>query len=164
MRLLTADEAANLIQEADKAERDGLLSLLDDKAHRETVGLLNFAEEQASGKLNPSYARLRPEMSIDEAVSFLRKDAQKRSAKAYYAFVTDSKESLLGVVSFRDLLTASGEKTIGEVMRTDVVTAPEQADRGTLGRLMTQYNLQMIPIVDTGRRIQKIVTREDIGI
>jgi magnesium transporter len=70
MRLLTADEAANLIQAADKSERDGLLSLLDDKAHREATGLLDYAEEQARGLMNPAYARLRPQMSIDEAVAF----------------------------------------------------------------------------------------------
>lgn len=163
MRLLNADEAANLIEEAGKAERGELLALLEDKTQRETMGLLNYAEEQASGVINPAYARLRPQMSIDEAVSFLRKDAQTRASKAYYAFVTDSEDCLVGVVSFRDLLTAPGEKTIGEVMRTDVVTAPEQLDRDALGRLISQYNLQMIPVVDGQRRIKQIVTRDEIG-
>jgi NitT/TauT family transport system ATP-binding protein len=162
LRLLAADEAANVIQESDKSERDGLLSSLDDKTYREAKGLLNYADEQAGGLMNPSYARLRPQMSIDEAVSFLRKDAQSRASTIYYAYVTDSEERLLGVVSFRDLLTTPGDKTIQDVMRTDVVTAPEYVDQESLSQLFTRYKLQMIPVVDSEKHIKRVITKDKI--
>lgn len=158
IRLLGSDEAVDVIQEAPRQEREGLLSLLDDKTRREAKGLLDYAEEQASGLINPRYARLRPDMSVDEAVGFLRRDARNRAQTIYYAYVTDTEERLLGVVSFRDLLTTPGDKTVKEVMHTDVITAPEQLDQEALGRLFTRYNLQMIPIVDSEKRIKGVAT------
>ncbi len=163
MRLLAAEEAVEVIQEAPGEEREGLLSLLDDKTRREVKGLLDYAEAQAGGLMNPRYARLRPQMSVDEAVSFLRRDARDRPRTIYYAYVTDSEERLLGIVTFRDLLITPGDKTVQDVMRTDVITAPEHLDQEALRRLLTQYTLQMIPVVDSERRIKRVVTLEDLS-
>jgi NitT/TauT family transport system ATP-binding protein len=163
MRLLGSDEALDVIQETPGGEREGLLSLVDDKTRREVKGLLHYTEELAGKLINPRYVRLRPHMTVDEAVSFLRRDARDRAQTIYYAYVTDAEERLLGTVTFRDLLITSGDKTVQEVMRTDVITAPENSSHETLSNLFTQYNLQMIPIVDAEKRIKRVVTKDDIA-
>jgi magnesium transporter len=162
IRLLAPDEAVDVIQEAPAEEREALILLLDEATRREVKGLLDYAEDQAGGLMNPRYARLRPEMSVDEAISYLRRDARNRKETAYYAYVVDPRECLLGVVSFRDLFNASRDKTVGEIARKDCITAPEDLDQEALGRLFTRHNLQMIPIVDSERRIKGIVTLDDI--
>jgi CBS domain-containing protein len=163
MRLLTPDEAVGVIQEAPEEERERLLSLLDDKTRREVKGLLDYVEEQARGLMHQRYARLRPDMTVDEAVSFLRRDARDRAQDIYYAYVTDSEERLLGIVSFRDLLTASGDKTVQDVMRTDVITAAEDVGQEGLRQLFARYNLQMIPVLDSEKRITRVVTKDDLA-
>lgn len=163
MRLLAADEATEVIQEAPENEREELVSGLDDKTRREVIGLLRYADEQARGRINPRYVRLRPQMSVDEAVSFLRRDARDRPQNIYYAYVVDSEERLLGTVTFRDLLITSGDKTVQDVMRTDVITAPEHFDQEALKELLNRCNLQMIPIVDAEKRIKNVVTRDEIS-
>ena len=100
-------------------------------------------------------------MTVDEAVSFLRRDARDRAQTIYYAYVTDSEERLLGVVTFRDLLLTPGDKTVQDVMRTDVITAPEDLNQEELNQLLKRYNLQMIPVVDSERRIKRLVTKDD---
>jgi Mg/Co/Ni transporter MgtE len=69
----------------------------------------------------------------------------------------------LGTVTFRDLLITAGDKTVQDVMRTDMITAPEQLDREALGQLFIRHNLQMIPIVDSERRIKQVVTKDDVA-
>lgn len=162
IRLLPPDEAADVIQESAAPENESLLSLLDDQTRSEVKGLLDYAEDEAGGLMNPRYARLRPDMSVNEAVSYLRRDARSRAKAVYYAYVVDPQERLLGVTSFRDLLTTPGERLIQEVMRTDVVTAPENLDQEALSHLFTRHNLMMIPIVDEERHIKGIVTVDDI--
>jgi CBS-domain-containing membrane protein len=49
-------------------------------------------------------------------------------------------------------------------MRTEVITAPEHLDQEALSQLFIRHNLQMIPLVDSEKRIKRIVTREDIAI
>ena len=164
MRLLAPDEALDVIHGAPDQECAGLLLLLDDKTRREVKGLMDYAAEQSRGLINPRYVRLRPEMTVDEAVSFLRRDARDRSQTIYDAYVIDSQDRLLGTVTFRDLLITAGEKTVQDVMRTDVITAPEHLDREALRQLFMRHSLQMIPVVDSEKRIKKVVTKDDIAV
>jgi magnesium transporter len=161
LRLLPPDEAVDVIQEAPPEEREHLLQLLDEMTRREVRGLLAYAEDDAGGLMDPRYARLRPDMSVDEAISYLRRDARTR-ASVYYAFVVDSDNRLLGVVSFRDLFAAAGDHPVHEVMKKDVVTASEDMDQEALSHLFAKHNLLMIPVVDSERRIKGVVTVDDI--
>jgi magnesium transporter len=73
MRLLAPDDAADVIQEAGPERRDELLSLLDEPTRREVNALLAYKEDEAGGLMNPRFARLRPESTVDEAISYLRR-------------------------------------------------------------------------------------------
>ena len=54
MRLLAPDDAADLIQEAPAQDRAALLAMLDDVTQREIKGLLDYAEDDAGGLMNPA--------------------------------------------------------------------------------------------------------------
>jgi magnesium transporter len=162
MRMLAPDDAADLIQEAPGDERENLFSLLDDPMRREVKGLLDYAEDEAGGLMNTRYSRLRPDMTVDEAISYLRKDARGRERTVYYVFVVDSEERLHGVVSFRDLLVAPGDKLVRDVMRKEVVSAPEDLDQEALSKLFMRHHLLMMPVVDSEGRIKGVVNLNDI--
>ena len=162
MRMLAPDDAADLIQEAPGDQRESLLSLLDDPVKREIKGLLDYAEDEAGGLMNTRYSRLRADMTVDEAISYLRKDARGREKTVYYVFVVDADEHLHGVVSFRDLLVAPGDKLVRDVMRTEVISAPEDLDQEALSKLFMRHHLLMMPVVDAAGRIKGVVNLNDI--
>ncbi|MGE5303522.1 MAG: magnesium transporter [Alphaproteobacteria bacterium] len=162
MRLLAPDDAADVIQEAPAEDRDGLLALLDDATRREVKGLLDYAEDEAGGLMNTRYSRLRADMTVGEAISYLRRDAQQREKMVYYVYVVDAEEHLRGVVSFRDLIVASADKLIRDVMRTDIITARDDLDQEALSQLFMRHHLLMVPIVDAEGRIQGVVNVDDI--
>jgi magnesium transporter len=162
MRRLAPDDAADLIQEAPPEIRENLLTLLDDTTQREVKGLLDYAEDEAGGLMNTRYCRLRADMTVGEAISYLRRDARAREKTVYYAYVLDPEERLLGVVTFRDLIVSPGEKLIKDVMRTEVISAPEDLDQEALSKLFMRHHLLMIPIVDEEGRIKGVVNVNDI--
>jgi magnesium transporter len=162
MRLLAPDDAADLIQEAPVNARAELLALLDDATQREVKGLLDYAEDDAGGLMNTRYSRLRPDMTVGEAISYLRRDAQTRQRTTFYAYVVDAEERLLGVITFRDLIIAPADKLIREVMRTEVISAAEDMDQEALSKLFMRHHLLMIPVVDSQGRIKGIVSVDDI--
>jgi magnesium transporter len=162
MRLLAPDDAADLIQEAAPEAREGLLMLLDATTRREVKGLLDYAEDDAGGLMNTRYSRLRADMTIDEAISYLRRDARAREKTVYYAYVVDPEERLLGVVSFRDLIVASGDRLVRDIMHTEIVSAPEDLDQEALSKLFMRHHLLMVPVVDAEGRIKGVVSVNDI--
>ena len=162
MRLLAPDDAADLLQVVPPDTRDALLALLDEPTRLEVLALLAYAEDEAGGLMSPRYARVRPDMLVDEAISYLRRQAREQLETIYYAYVLDAQQRLLGVVSFRELFGAAGGKPVREVMRTDVVTVSEQLDQEAVSLLFTQHHLMALPVVDADGHMKGIVTVDDI--
>ena len=163
MRLLAPDDAADLVQEASPEDKERLLTLLDEPTRREVSALLAYGEDAAGGLMNPRYARLRPDMTVDEAISYLRRQAREKPPETlYYTYVLDDQQHLLGVVSVRELLAAPPNKRVREIMETDVQTVREDLDQESVSRLFAQYDLVAMPVVDADNRMKGIVTVDDI--
>jgi magnesium transporter len=162
MRLLAPDDAADAVQAAPEEERDGLLALLDDSARKEVTALLAYAEDQAGGLMSPRFARVRPDMTADEAISYLHKQARERVETIYYVYVLDTQQRLVGVVSFRQLFEAPGGTKVRNLMQTEVVTVSEQMDQEDVGLLFAKHSLLAIPVVDADGHMKGVVTVDDI--
>jgi magnesium transporter len=124
--------------------------------------LLAYAEDRAGGLMNPRYARLRPDMTVDEAISYLRRQARDELESIFYAYVIDDDQKLLGVATFRELFGAEATKRVREVMQIDVIVAREDMDQEALSRLFDQHKLIAMPVVDAEGRMKGIVTVDDI--
>lgn len=162
VRLLAPDDAADLLQNADPDDRDKLLSCLDDPTRKEVTALMAYAEDEAGGLMNPRFARVRPDMTVDEAVSYLRRQARENLETIYYVYVADEQQHLLGVVSFRELFIASSDKRVRDVMTTNLITVGEEVHQEDVSRLFADEALMAIPVVDPEGRIKGIVTVDDI--
>lgn len=164
IRLLAPDDVADLLQAIPAEERPSYVALLDETTQKDVAGLLAFAEDDAGGLMHPRYVRIRPDLSVDEAITYLRKAARDKLGTLYYAYVLDAESHLLGVVSLRDLFVATPDKRVRDVMRTEVVVADETMDQEALARLFKQHRLFAVPVVDAERRMKGIVTFDDIGV
>jgi magnesium transporter len=161
LRLLAPDDAADVIQLAPEEERVALLGLLDYIARREVSALLAYKEDAAGGLMSPRFARLRPEMTVDEAIRYLRRQAAQIET-VYYAYVLDDSQRLLGVLNFRDLFAADGDALVRDLMRTDFIFATEEMDQESVARLFRVHRLLALPVLDSQGRMQGIVTADDI--
>jgi magnesium transporter len=162
IRSLPPDDAADLIQAAPLDKRDALLGLLDDPTRREVTALLAYSEDNAGGLMNPRYLRMRPEISVEEAVAYIRKQMREQTRTIYYLYVLDGEQHLLGVVSFNALLAAAPRTRVADIMRTAVTTIPEQMDQETVAQKFAQSRLLALPVVDVQGRMKGIVTADDV--
>jgi len=164
-RLLPPDDAADVIQTVEDPEQHAqLLALLDEATRREVTALLAYAEDEAGGLMSSRFARLRPDMTADEAISYLRKQALGpiEPETIYYVYVLDTEQHLMGVVSFRELFSAPGHTRVRELMSTDVVSAHEAMDQEEVARLFAEHDMLALPVLDAEGRIRGIVTVDDI--
>src|SRR5215475_6441676 len=129
MRLLAPDDAADVIQEAGPERRQELLALLDEPTRKEVIALLAYNEDEAGGLMNPRFARLRPDTTVDIAISYLRKVAST-VVTMHYAYVLDHDQHLLGVVSLRQLFVAEPGKEVQEIMTSkDLIFVTSETDQ-----------------------------------
>jgi magnesium transporter len=163
VRLLPPDDAADLIQAAPEDEREALLNLLDPVAQREVSALLAYEEDAAGGLMSPRFVRLRPDMTVDEAISYLRRQATEgRVETIYYAYALDDAQRLLGIVSFRALVSAIRDTRVRDLMHTDFVAATPDMDQEAVANLVRNHHLLAVPVLDDTGRMHGIVTVDDI--
>jgi magnesium transporter len=161
VRLLAPDDAADLIQASPQRARQELMALMDDTTREETKALLDYREDVAGGLMNPRFARLRPEESIEQAITYLRQQLSQVEL-IFYAYVLDEQQRLLGIVSLKDLVRADRSKTVADVMTTKIFKVSDVADEKEIAHLLTTHKLKAIPVVDAQNRMKGIVTAEDV--
>jgi magnesium transporter len=162
LRILPPDDAADLVQEAGPEWRDKLLALLDEPTRKEVLALLAYKEDEAGGLMNPRFARLRPDITVDVAISYLRKEAPG-VVTMYYGYVLGKDQHLLGVVSLRQLFTAEPAKLVQEIMaKKDLVFVTPETDQVEVARIVRDNRLLAVPVLDAERRMVGIVTVDDI--
>ncbi len=162
LRALAPDDTADVLQSLPVEMRWSLIDLLDDSARFEVAGLLAYEEDEAGGLMNPRFPRIRPDASVREAISYLRKQAQVNLESLYYCYVLDQSQHLLGIISFRDLIIAKETDTVRSRMRTDVVSVNEKMNQVNVAKLMADHDLVAVPVVDEAGRMKGIVTHDDI--
>jgi len=161
MRLLAPDDAADVLQHVDAADRAGLLDLLDEPTRKEVNALLAFKEDEAGGRMDPRFARVRDDLSIDEAISYVRKQAASLRTIGY-VYVLDRDQRLAGVVSLRELFLADPKMLVRDMMRADLVSVGEHMHQEEVARVLRQSRLLAIPVLDAQQRMVGIVTLDDI--
>jgi magnesium transporter len=162
IRSLPPDDAADVVRAASEAERVELLGLLDEATRREVSALLAHAEDRAGGLMDPRYSRLRPDMTVDEAVRYLRQQLRERQHALPYAYVLDADRHLLGVIPFWQMLVEDGAKVVRDIMKLDVVSIPEDLPQEEVARRFEQHPLKALPIVDAERRMKGVITVDDV--
>jgi magnesium transporter len=161
VRILPPDDLADLIQAIAEDRRQETLQLLDPATRSEVIALLAYDEDEAGGVMNPRFARLRPDMTVDEALRYLRRQAPHVET-TQYAYIIDNSQRLLGVCSLRELFVADGSALVKNVMQTALVVAPDTLAQEPLAKLFLNSGFNALPIVDESGKMVGIVTSDDI--
>jgi magnesium transporter len=161
VRLLAPDHAADFIQASPQHEREGLMNLMDDTTRTDARALLDYRADVAGGLMSPRFARLRPEETIDEAITYLRQQLSHVET-IYYAYVLGEDQRLLGVVSLKDLVRADRNKKVADVMTTKLLKVTDVADQKQIAHLLSVHGIEAIPVVDAQEHMKGIVTSHDV--
>ncbi len=162
MRVLDPDDAADLLQSLDHALRGKLLALLDFSARAEVTALLAYAEDVAGGLMNPRYIRVRPHMTAQEAIMYVRKQVVANPATSSYVYVLNTQQKLMGVISMKELLMVEGHREINGIMRAQLVTLPENCAQDEVANIFANHHLIAIPVVDGNGCMKGVVTADDV--
>ncbi len=130
--------------------------------HREDVeSLFKYPPQSAGRMMTEKFARVRPDWTGRYTLQFLRRvNADLETLTNLYA--TDEQDRLLGVVSLREVVTASPSEKIEDLMNTDLVTVPPEADREKVARLLSRYDYLAMPVVTPDGRMLGVITVDDV--
>jgi magnesium transporter len=152
------DTAVDVLRTLGPAEMARVLSAMTTAS--EITPLLEHADESAGGLMTRGYVALHPEMTAQQAITFLRL-RKPVVDEAYYLYVLDAANRLLGVVNLRELLISDLDAPIVEVMTKDSITVEPDTDQEEVARLIQHYRLRALPVVNEQGVLSGIVTADD---
>jgi magnesium transporter len=169
----TESEAAEIIEEMSDDDRTALLEELPAKTVRKLMlhlspeerkianRLLNYPEDSAGRIMTAEYIDLKASMTATEALQHIRKEARSKET-IYTCFVMDGERHLLGAVELENIILAQPETLVSDLMDEEPVHVTTTTDQEKLARIMSRYDLQVIPVVDLEGRLVGIVTFDDV--
>ena len=157
---LFLDDVVDILEEMPANVVKRLLAQCSSDTRSYVNELLKYPKDSAGSIMTVEYVSLRPAMTVDEAFDKIRKTAIDKET-IYTCYVVDEKNYLIGIVSAKELLLSDKNAKIEDVMETNFCYAVTTDDREQAARLLTEYALLAIPVVDEEKRMVGIVTVDD---
>lgn len=157
---MSPDDRADLFQHLEKDVADKLLLLLPLNERLDVIRLTSYSEETAGAIMTTDYATLLETDRVEQAIKKLRKEAPSKET-IYYSYVTDDTGRLIGFVSLRNLILARPRQRVESVMKRDIIFARVDDDQEKAAKLIAEYDLIALPIVDHNERLVGIITHDD---
>ncbi|MDR3144318.1 MAG: magnesium transporter [Puniceicoccales bacterium] len=159
---LAPDDAADLLRELDDDIRDRLIGKMPQQISEVLQNLLTYDPDTVGGVMTPHVSVLKTQMTVDEAIEFLRRN-RDIAENVDNLYVVDEKRRLVGVLNVQKLLWTDPETKIIDMMHkgVDGICSPEQ-DKETVAHMMAQKHFNTLPVVDAQHRLIGIVTHDDV--
>jgi magnesium transporter len=124
--------------------------------------LMTYRSDSAGGRMTPAFLAVLPETRADDAITLLRETA-RQTETIYYIYVVTDEQEFLGVLSLRELIVAAADVPVRELIAPQTVTVAVDTDQEEAARLLTEWNLLALPVLDDRRRLVGIITADDVA-
>jgi CBS domain-containing protein len=160
---MASDDAADLLLELDQDRRLPILNLLPAAKQRKIRGLLGHNPSTAGGMMNPDFLVAPGRATVTEALARVRA-SELTDQQVSIVCVVDAAGVLSGVVTLADLVRAGGQDLASALLNDEAPTptVPPEADLPDVARLMTDFNLIAMPVVDADGRPVGVIAVDDV--
>ncbi len=157
---MDADERADLFQDLPAERRERIGAALDASEQEDLKLLSGFPEDQVGSVMTSEVATLGPDLSVRRALEELRRQAPDIE-NIYQVYVVDRGRRLMGEISLRDLLLAEPDQVLREIMGQRPPHIRADAPRAEAAKMVAQYDLLALPVLDGHGRLVGLVTHDD---
>jgi len=158
---MAADDAADLVEEIDQDRRARILALLPATQRLQIEALLGYNRSTAGGLMSPDFVGASPTDSVESAIGRVRA-SDLPAGTLTTVYLLDGDGGLVGSVFVVTLLRSEGRRELEEIAEREPVSVSTDADVPEVARLMTDYNLVMLPVLDEHGRMVGVVTVDDV--
>ena len=162
LKEMEPDDLVDIIQSASPDVRKSVWENLSDDVKKEMIFLLKFDEDDAAGLMTPRYIAIKSNITVGQALKFIRGEHAKDVETLYIVYVVDQLKRLIGLVSLRDLLEHEDDEIIKNIMETDIISVHDDTDQEETAKIFITYGFLAVPVVDENNVLLGIVTYDDI--
>jgi len=160
---MTPDERADVLEELDEERADEIVEELPAETRRETQQLRRYEPDSAGGLMTTEVVKVAASTTVEDALAKVRVIARSEKREAMHAiYTTDEEGRLEGVLSLRELLAAPEGSRLADIAWTEVQSVSPYADREEVARVITNYDLVVVPVVSESGHVIGAITVDDV--
>jgi CBS domain-containing protein/sporulation protein YlmC with PRC-barrel domain len=158
---MASDDAADLLLELDQERRLPILNQLPAAKQRKIRSLLGHNPSTAGGMMNPDFISVPSDATAGEALARVRA-SELGPQQTSIVCVVDEQGKLVGTLSLAELVRASPDQQLVSVSDSPLPAVAAEADLPDVARVMSDYNLIAIPVIDADGKPEGIIAVDDV--
>lgn len=158
---MSSDDATDVLEEMPANIVDKLLRKCTEDTRKDINKLLNYKEDSAGSLMAVEYAELKSNITVESAIKILKKKVNEYET-IDNVFIVDGKKTLQGIIRIQDLLFANKDDIISNLMSPIESYATTSMDQEEVANTFKKYDINIMPVVDSEKRLVGIITIDDV--
>ncbi|WP_417224782.1 magnesium transporter [Amphritea sp.] len=158
---LEPDDLADMMQQLPETVMHELLRSMDHQNRERLEKVLSYPEDTAGGLMNTDTITIRPDITIEAALRYLRRHAELPDMTDSL-FVVSRKDTYIGSLPLTRMLVSDPSSTVREMMVTDKPPIPADMEDTLVAKLFEQEDLVSAPVVDEDNQLLGRITIDDV--
>jgi magnesium transporter len=156
-----SDDLADLLQQLPDTVIQEVLDTMDEQDRLRVEEVLSYPEDTAGGLMNTDTITVRPDISVDVVLRYLRRH-RNLPPMTDSLIVVSRRDDFIGVLPITRILVSNPAATVREVMDTDVEPIPVTMADTQVATLFERYDLISSPVVNEEGRLLGRITIDDV--
>ena len=155
------DDIADILNQLPDQVIPEVLRAMDDQDRQRVEKVLSYADDTAGGLMNTDAITVRPDLTIDVVLRYLRRH-EEIPVVTDNLFVVNRSDTFLGTLPIRKMLTCGPNITVREVMITNVEAIPATMPDSEVAQLFERHDWVSAPVVDERGKLLGRITIDDV--
>jgi magnesium transporter len=158
---LEVDDLADLLGDLPETVNQQVLRSMDSQDRERLKAVLAYDADTAGGLMNTDTVSVRPDVTLETVLRYLRMRGEVPE-RTDSLFVVNRHDRYLGALELTRLLTEDPERTVGEVMNTDVAGIAPDLPASRVASLFQDRDLLSAAVVAADGRLLGRITVDDV--
>jgi len=158
---MDVDDLADFMQDLPKTLTGAILRSMDNQNRQRLEAVLAYPEDSAGGLMNTDTVTVRPDVSLDVVMRYLRMRGSVPELTDHL-FVVSRFDHFLGVLKVSDLLTRDPASPVADVLDTEAVAIAADKPAREVAKMFEDRDLISAPVLDERGRLIGRITVDDV--
>jgi len=158
---LDTDDVADILQRLPDTVIQEVLESMDTQDRLRVEAVLSYPEDTAGGLMNTDTITIRPDITIDVVLRYLRRH-RSLPEMTDSLLVVSRKDELIGILPITKMLVSNPNATVREVMETDMTHIDVTMSDTEVAKLFERQDLVSAPVVNVDGYLLGRITIDDV--
>ena len=159
---MTPAAAADALEDLDDEVAEQLLARMEPEEAADVQAHLEYDEDSVGRIMTRDLVRVTEDATVGDALRMIRSlEEVPDPLLAVYVVAVNDPDALRGLVRLRTLILADPATPLADVLDEDAPTVSPDDRAESAARVLAEYNLLAVPVLDENRRLLGILTVDD---